>query len=133
MTTSRLNKFWVLIIVLLIAVIAVAGVVACSRYSRSRPIEISASPPQELQGEIYVGGAVCNPGFYPLKAGDTPEAIIQAAGGTTSDAGLVSLKIYVPWVGEAIQPQKVDLNRAEAWLLEALPGIDGVDAIGKAP
>ena len=78
--------------------------------------------PQELQGEIYVGGAVSSPGFYPLTAGDSIEALIQAAGGTTSSAELNRLKLYIPQVGEE-QPQKINLNRAEVWLLKALPGI----------
>ncbi len=78
--------------------------------------------PQELQGEIYVGGAVSSPGFYPLTAGDSIEALIQAAGGTTSSAELNRLKLYIPQVEEE-QPQKINLNRAEVWLLKALPGI----------
>jgi len=123
MTTSKLDKYWVLIAILLITVIAVAGIVACSKYGRSLPIEISTPPQGELQGEIYVGGAVCNPGFYPIKAGDTLETVIQAAGGTTGSADFANIQIYVYRAGEESQPQKIDLNRAEAWLLEALPGI----------
>jgi len=76
-----------------------------------------------VQGEIYIGGAVTSPGFYPLTAGDSIEALIQAAGGTTSSADLSQLKLYIPEVGEEEQPQKINLNRAELWLLKALPGI----------
>ncbi|GAI74398.1 unnamed protein product, partial [marine sediment metagenome] len=54
-----------------------------SRYSPSQPIEISIPTAQELQGKIYIGGAVSNPGFYSLQADDTIDALIQAAGGTT--------------------------------------------------
>jgi len=81
------------------------------------------SPGQQVQGEIYIGGAVNSPGFYPLTAGDSMEGLIQAAGGTTSSANLSRLKLYIPEVGEEEQPQKINLNRAEVWLLEALPGI----------
>jgi len=124
MTASQPSKRWVLIIILLVAIIAAGSVVAWSRYSRSQPMEIFVSPGGEgLQGEIYIGGAVSNPGIYPLKAGDTLESLIQAAGGATSNAALSNLKLYLPEVGEEVQPQKIDLNRAEAWLLEALPGI----------
>ena len=123
MTTNKHNKFWVLVTILLVVVIVVGSVVACSRYSRSQPIEISILPPSEQGGEVYIGGAVHNPGFYPSKTGDTLEAIIQAAGGTTGGADLFNLKLYIPRAGEEVQPQKVDINRAEAWLLEALPGI----------
>ena len=128
MTINKHNKYWMLLTILLIVVIAVSSMVACSRYTRSQPIEISTSLPQELTGEIYIGGAVCNPGFYPLKVGDTLEALIQAAGGITSGANFSNVKLYISPVGEEIRPQKIDLNRAEAWLLEALPGIGEVRA-----
>ncbi|GAH72077.1 unnamed protein product, partial [marine sediment metagenome] len=101
----------------------IGGIVAWSRYSPSQPIEISIPQGQELQGKIYIGGAVSNPGFYALKARDTVEALIQAAGGTTDSADFNQLKLYIPQTGEGEQPQKINLNRAEAWLLEALPGI----------
>ncbi len=119
---AKLNRYWTLITVLLIAIIAIGGMVAWSRYSPSQPIEISMPSGQPVQGEIYIGGAVINPGFYPLTAGDSIEALIQAAGGTTSSANLSRLKLYIPRVGEQ-EPQKVDINQAELWLLKALPGI----------
>jgi len=117
------NKYWTLSIILLIAVIIIGGVVAWQAYRPPHPIEISLPPSQELEGEIYLGGAVSNPGFYPLKSEDSLEALIQAAGGTTSNADLAGVKLYIPTAGEKEEPQKIDLNRAEAWLLEALPGI----------
>lgn len=123
MTTGKLNQYWTLIIILLVAIIAIGGIVVWSKYSPSQPIEISLPPSLELQGKIYIGGAVSSPGFYPLRAGDSIEALIQAAGGITSSADLGRLKLYIAEVGEEEQPQKINLNRAEAWLLEALPGI----------
>ena len=123
MTTSKFNKYWTLITILLVAIIAISSIVAWSRYSPSQPMEISIPAAQELQGKIYIGGAVSNPGFYSLKADDTIEALIQTAGGITISADLSRLKLYIPQTGEEEQPQKIDLNRAEAWLLEALPGI----------
>ena len=120
MTTSKFSQYWTLITLLLVAIIAISSIVAWSRYS-SRAIEISIPTAQELQGEIYIGGAVSNPGFYSLKAGDTIEALVQAAG--IQDADLIQLKLYILEPGEEEPPQKIDLNQAEAWLLEALPGI----------
>jgi len=123
MITSKFSQYWTLITILLVAIIAISSIVAWSRYSRSQPIEISIPPAQELPGRIYIGGAVSNPGFYALKAGDTIEALIQAAGGTTDSADLGWLKLYVLQTEEEEQPQKINLNRAEVWLLKALPGI----------
>ena len=119
---TKLNKYWALLIFLLIVVIAVGSLVTWSRYSRSQPIEISIPPGQEPEGEVYIGGAVNNPGFYPLKTGDSIDDIIQAAGGISADADLNQLKLYIPEAGET-PPQKINLNRADVWLLEALPGI----------
>ena len=125
---TKSTKYWTLIIFLLIVIIIVGSLVTWSRYSRSQPIEISLSAPQELQGEVYIGGAVNNPGFYPLKVGDTVDDIIRAAGGTTAEADTSQLNLYIPRADEEELPQKVDLNRAEAWLLQALPGIGEVRA-----
>ncbi len=123
MITSKFSQYWTLITIFLVAIIIISGIVLWLKYSPSQPIEISIPSAQELPGRIYIGGAVSNPGFYSLKARDTIEALIQAAGGTTDNADLGWLKLYIPQTGEEEQPQKIDLNRAEAWLLEALPGV----------
>ncbi len=122
MATSKFNRFGTLITLILVAIIVIGGIVVWSRYSGGQPIEIAQSPSQELDGEIYIIGAVNDPGLYPLKVGDSIEVLIQAAGGITDNADLSQLKLYIPEVGEE-QPQKIDINRAEIWLLEALPGI----------
>ena len=125
MTISEFSKYRTLLIILLVATITVGGIVAWSRYNGSQPIEISLSKPpsQEQLNKIYIGGAVNNPGFYPLKAEDSIEALIQTAGGTIASADLSGLKLYISEVGEKEEPQKINLNQAEVWLLEALPGI----------
>lgn len=123
MMAGKLNRFGTLTIILLLVIIVIGGIVVWSRYSPSQPVEISIPPAQALQGRIYIGDAVINPGFYPLTSGDSIEALIQAAGGTTSNANLSGLKLYIPRLGEGQEPQKVDINRAEVWLLKALPGI----------
>ena len=128
MTTGKLNKYWTLITILLVAIIAISGLVGWSKYRGSQPIEIAIPQVQELQGEIYIGGTVTGPGFYPLKGGDSIEALIQAAGGTTANAELSQLKLYITEPAEEEQPQKINLNRAELWLLKALPGIGEVKA-----
>ncbi|MFC1870178.1 helix-hairpin-helix domain-containing protein [Chloroflexota bacterium] len=128
MTTGRFTQFWALLTLLLIAIIAFSGIVAWSKYHTSPPIEISLPEAQELPADIYIGGAVSNPGSYPLKTGDSIATIIQAAGGTTGSADLTRLHLYIPAAGEGEAVQKIDINRAEAWLLMALPEIGEVKA-----
>ena len=125
MTANRSNKYWMLAAILLVVIIVSGGIVAWVRYSPGQPVEIYVPAGQERQGRIYIGGNVTNPDSYPFTGSDSLEALIRAAGGTTSSANLsgLKLKLYIPGVGEEQEPQKVDINRAEAWLLEALPGI----------
>ena len=122
---TNLNRYGMLVIILLIVIIAFSGAVVWSKYSPGEPIEIPIpKPPSQQQlNQIYIGGAVTNPGFYSLTGGDTVEYIIQAAGGTSSGADLSQLRLYILQTEPGLQPQKINLNRAEAWLLEALPGI----------
>lgn len=124
MTASRSSKYVMLLIILLIAVTTVSGILAWSRYRGSQYEEISISnpPAEEQANQIYVGGAVNNAGFYPLTGGDSIESVIQAAGGATTSADLATIKLYIPEEGEK-ESQRININRAEAWLLEALPGI----------
>jgi len=122
------NRHWALITIFLLAIITISSVIAWSRYSPSQPVEISLPPQPELQGEIYVSGAVSNPGFYPLTAEDSIQDILRAAGGTTGSADLSRPELYVPESGETYSPQRIDINRAEAWLLQALPGIGEIRA-----
>lgn len=123
MTAGKLSRFWTMVIILLAATTIVASLVVWSRCSPSQPIEITATPHQDLQGQIHIGGAVTNPGLYPFTAEDTIEVLLQAAGGAIDNADLGSLSLYIPEVGEEQESQKIDINRAEAWLLEALYGI----------
>jgi len=128
MTTSKFSQLWTLITILLVVTIIAGGILIWSQCSRPAEISISNPPSQEQPNYIYIGGAVTNPGFYPLSTDDSLEALIQAAGGTISSADPSWLKFYVPVVEEEKQPQKININRAEAWLLEALPGIGEIRA-----
>jgi competence protein ComEA len=126
MTTT--NKYWTILIILLLVIIAVGSLVIWSKYRPNQPIEIYVSPSPEIQGKVHVSGTVSNPGFYPLKTGDSIDDIIRAAGGISTGADLNQLKLYIPMVGEEEPPQKININRAETWLLQALPGIGEVRA-----
>jgi competence protein ComEA len=122
--SSHLDKYWLLIIAFLLVTLVSGGILLAIKQSSHRPVEISlaTAPLSNHQGEIYIDGAVVNPGFYPIAEGDTLEALVQAAG-LMPDADTGKIKIYVPKTNEGPQPQRIDLNRADAWLLDALPGI----------
>ncbi len=125
---NRHNKLWMLIIILLIAVIVTSSTVIWLKNDSNGTIEIIVPPSPALHGEISINGAVNNPGIYPIKDGDSIESVILAAGGTTVDADLSRLNLHVPRVGNEVQPQKVNINKAEAWLLQSLPGIGEIRA-----
>lgn len=90
---------------------------------------------------VHVAGAIASPGVYRLAAGSRIVDALLAAGGMTGDADYLALnqaalihdgqRIYVPRPGEAVPAgspgsdaqAKIDLNRATATELEALPGI----------
>jgi competence protein ComEA len=122
--SSHLDKYWLFIIAFLLVSLVSGGIVLAAKQSSHKPVEISLSQtaPVQYKGEIYIDGAVANPGFYPLREDDTIEALIQAAG-LIPDADAGKIKIYVPKTVESSRPQRIDLNRAGVWLLDALPGI----------
>jgi len=121
---SRTDRFYLFVTVFLVIAAIVGGVMLAVQHSRSQPVEIvlSQTVPPEQSGELYIGGAVANPGIYPLKEGDTLQTLLSDAG-VEPDADLSHIELYIPREGEAEFPQKIDINRAEPWLLEALPGI----------
>ena len=124
---SRADRFYLFITVFLVIAAIAGGVMLAVQHSRNQPVEIvlSQTEPPEQRGELYIGGAVANPGIYPWQEGDTIQALLLDTG-VEPDADLSHIEIYVPREGEERSPQKIDINRAEPWLLEALPGIGGV-------
>ena len=121
---SRADRFYLFVTVFLVIAAIAGGVMLAVHHNRSQPVEIvlSQTEPPELSGELYIGGAVANPGIYSLKEGDTLQTLLSDAG-IEPDADLSHIEIYIPREGEEQAPQKIDINRAEPWLLEALPGI----------
>ncbi len=122
--SSHLNKYWLLIIVFLLVSLIAGGILLVVKQSSHKRIEIclSQTAPIQHKCDIYIGGAVANPGFYPLEEDDTIEDLIQSAG-LAPDADTSKIKIYVSSTDEISQSQRININRAEAWLLDALPGI----------
>jgi competence protein ComEA len=92
-------------------------------------IEINL-PPEKFAPtrRVFVTGGVDTPGLYSVADNDSLRLILNLAGGVLPDADLTRLRLYVPVAGETGGPQKIDINRAEAWLIAALPGIGEVGA-----
>ena len=98
----------------------------------------------KTESKAYVTGAVRQPGLYTIEEGDRLADLIDLAGGITEDADMQAVNLAVrvndqdhwtvPKVGEpivvpsnpaSVEPtsDKVDINTADAELLETLPGI----------
>lgn len=126
---NRADRVYLFITVFLLIAAIAGGVTLGVQHSRNRPVEIVISQiePPAHNGELYIGGAVANSGIYLWQEDDTLQTLLSDAG-VASDADLSRVQIYVPREGESQSPQKIDINRAEPWLLEALPGIGEVTA-----
>ena len=117
-------------LVVFLAAAAIAGITGLVGCGGGEGIEISLPPTTSQQqiGQIYIGGGVNNPGYYPLEEGDSIEALIQAAGGLTDNGSLDSIELLIAQPETQDETQKININRAPAWLLEALADIGEVKA-----
>ena len=124
---SRADRVYLFITVFLLVAAIAGGITLSLQRSGSQPIEIvlSQTEPPRQNGELYISGAVANPGIYPWQADDTLQNILLDAG-IDPKADLNHIEIHVPQAGERASAQKIDINRADPWLLEALPGIGEV-------
>ena len=109
------------------------------------PLELQVGDAASSNSEImvHVTGAVAAPGVYTLHEGDRVVDAVEAAGGPSADADLVTLnlarrihdedQVVVPRVGEQPAASQVagasangaliDINTASAAVLDSLPGI----------
>jgi len=110
-----------------------------------QPLEIRLDDAPAAEIQVYVAGAVAQPGVYYLRDGDRWIDALEAAGGPAADADLESVnlalrlrdedQVVVPRLAEAAAPagvlgaaqvpsdERIDINKASAALLETLPGI----------
>ncbi len=128
LTEITSKKIIVVIIILLVLIVATGGIIIWSRYEEGDPVEISHPAGKIWEGTIYIGGVINLPGYYPFSYEDTIETLILVAGGTTANYSSATLTLLLGDSNLEQQAQKIDINRAEKWLLEALPGIGEIIA-----
>lgn len=136
---------WAVVVLLAVPLAVGIGVLIGQRTDDPDPlvIEPGTLTPGELQ--VYVTGAVNNPGVYPLSDGSRWIDALAAAGGATAEADLTRVnlakraadedEIVVPRVGDPAvlgasqAPESlVNINTAGVDALQALPGIGEVRA-----
>jgi competence protein ComEA len=130
-----------------LAVAAALGLVVFVIRQREGPppleLQVGDAPASNAEIMVHVTGAVATPGVYTLHDGDRVVDAVEAAGGPSPDADLVTLnlalrihdedQVIVPRVGEQPATSQVasattsgapiDINTASAALLDSLPGI----------
>lgn len=126
-----MRKLRALILLALVAAIIAGGILFIVRKNTSGggvTIMLPA-PPEEIT--VYVTGAVETPGVYTLRPDAAVADAVQAAGGFAPDADREAINLagavrdgsHVHVYAEGEASQRVNINTADLWLLEALPGI----------
>lgn len=135
------------VVVLVIAALAATVAIGIVRGAVAPVDDVLVDPPAAsatpvaVELYVHVAGAVSAPGLYVLHAGARVVDAIAAAGGFADDADPAAVnlarevedgeQLHVPRAGEAVPPVTgsaqqtglVDLNTADAALLETLPRI----------
>jgi len=71
---------------------------------------------------VVIAGEVAYPGLYTVDAATGLSEMLSRAG-AECDSPALSLSITVSPTADDATPQRVNINRADPWLLQALPGI----------
>ncbi len=118
------HKVWIVALLLLLVSLVIGIILLTINCTAHRPQEIIITATEQLDASvsIYIGGAVASPGYYPVTSSETLADIIGTAG-PLEQADLSGISIHIPENNAHHPPQRIDINRADAWLLEALPGI----------
>ncbi len=150
-----LERYSQAIVIALAALLAAALVaLAIQRNDSPQPFEITAgSTPTGGPIEVYITGAVMQPGVYEMADGDRVIDLLQRAGGQSPDANLESInlairlhdedQVLVPRLGQAVASDAtsgqasavagvsnsgglININTASVSELDSLPGIGEV-------
>ncbi len=121
---TRTKWLWTSLTVGLFLSVSVGALLAWMGYRRNAPVEISVPEPKPFVGTIYIEDGVAMPGAFPFTSEDTIGGILAAAGGLQEESDLGRLRLGVS--SQFTTAQKIDINRADAWLLQALPGVGEV-------
>ncbi len=124
---TKPNRLWAIIIIAIVIIIIVSLSIGLTRYKPAHAIEIQINPEKTFQGSIEIGGSVANPGIYPFSSTDSLDSVLKAAGFTFPGKENALLELNVADTAST-QPQRININLAEEWLLEALPGIGSTKA-----
>lgn len=138
---------WVVVVLLAVPLAVGIGVLIGERADDPDPLVIEPGQPAPDDLQVYVTGAVNNPGVYPLGEGSRWIDALDAAGGAATDADLTRVnlarravdqdQIVVPRLGDppsavagASQDPGalVNINTASQEDLESLTGIGEVRA-----
>jgi competence protein ComEA len=129
MTPDKLNRWWMLITVLLVLLIVVSLIIIRVNRGSAQSLTIQPAQHPQYSGQVYIDGAVNQPGAYDFNQNDSIGRLLESSGGLLSDADLSALQIRVPSTLISPDYQRININRAESWLLQALPGIGETKAL----
>jgi competence protein ComEA len=146
-----LKNAWWIVLYSIVCALLIAGILfLVTRPPRGKAIQLLPVPtPIPLQ--VYVTGAVSQPGVFSLPPGSRVQDVILQAGGPLPEADLQALnlarmvedgeRIFIPTISEAPATRSgglfenpsdasfpIDLNTATQVQLESLPGIGPVTA-----
>lgn len=111
MSEGALRTAGMVVSAMLVAAIALAAVVLLIRDQDNAPIQIlppgqqpAAAVPAQVAADdiqVYISGAVRNPGVYPMLPGDRLSDVVAAAGGATGEAQITSVNLALRVVDQA--------------------------------
>ncbi len=119
------QRYWRPLLIILFVLALSAAVILFLRHPlRSHEIILTTDVPSIQKIEISVSGEVERPGIYLVNENDTINDIVKMAGGHADDNySNVTINLSPSNSVSLRENQKININNASEWLLDALPGI----------